>query len=160
RMRAEQREDLPGLAMLLVMDKSGSMQGDKVQLAREAAIAAVELLGPRDDVGVIVFDGNAHWAVDLQSAGNQMAIVRAIEMIAVGGGTNIFPALVMAYDSLATHAAATKHVVLLTDGHSQPGDFPGIVERMALDRITVSTVAVGDGADAALLEEIARWGRG
>ena len=160
RMRAEQREDLPGLAMIIVLDRSGSMQGDRIELAREASIAAVELLGPRDEIGVVVFDSQAHWVVELQSAGNQLAIIQAIESIAVGGGTNIYPGLVAAHEALSIVRAANKHVVLLSDGHSQPGDFPGILDRMAADRITVSSIGVGEGVDANLLQDIARRGRG
>lgn len=160
RMRAEQREDQPGLAMVLVIDKSGSMTGDRITLAREAAVAAVEMLTPRDEVGVVTFDSSAHWAVPLQGAGNQLAIIQAIQGITPGGGTNIYPAMVEAYEALSGARAANKHVVLLSDGHSQPGDFSGITERMAMDRITVSTVGVGEGADAYLLQDIARWGRG
>src|SRR5690606_38557942 len=53
-----------------------------------------------------------------------------------------------------------KHVVLLTDGQSQPGDFQGIVDQMQSEQMTVSTVAVGEGADTVLLQDIARWGGG
>ncbi len=160
RMRAEKKKDTPSLAMMLVIDKSGSMGGDKIQLAKEAAIASVELLGARDYVGVVAFDGDPQWIVDLQSAGNQMGIIQTIESLQAGGGTSIAPALEEAGVSLATVPATFKHVVLLTDGHSQDGDYAGIVDRMASDLITVSTVAVGEGADTVLLQDIARWGRG
>jgi hypothetical protein len=50
--------------------------------------------------------------------------------------------------------------VLLTDGHSSPGDFEGITNQMVNELITVSTVGVGEGADGVLLQDIARWGRG
>src|SRR5690606_3182393 len=62
--------------------------------------------------------------------------------------------------SLAGVPATFKHAILLTDGHSQGGDYAGIVDRMVGEQITGSTVAVGEGADTALLEDIARWGRG
>jgi uncharacterized protein YegL len=146
--------------MMLIIDKSGSMNGEKIQLAKEAAIATVELLGPKDYIGVIAFDGDAYWAVDLQSASNGMGIIQTIEMIEAGGGTNIYPGLAEAYDALARVSATFKHAVLLTDGHSQPGDFAGIVDRMASELITVSSVGIGEGADTVLLQDIARWGRG
>ena len=56
--------------------------------------------------------------------------------------------------------AKLKHVIILTDGISSPGDFEGIAQAMAADRITVSTVALGGDADQELLEEIARIGNG
>lgn len=160
RMRSEKQKDTPSLAMMLIIDRSGSMNGEKIQLAKEAAIAAVELLGERDYVGVIAFDAEAYSVVDLQSAGNRAAIVQTIESIEANGGTSIHPALELANDALSQVTATYKHAVLLTDGQSQPGDFAGIVDRMAAGAITVSTVAVGEGADVVLLQDIARWGKG
>lgn len=160
RMRSEKKKDKPSLAMMLIVDKSGSMQGDKMELAKEAGIATVELLGERDYVGVIVFDGEAYWAVDLQSAGNTVALTQTIEMIEAGGGTNIYPALEEAYGALDQVTATFKHAILLTDGHSQQGDYNEIVQRMGDELITVSTVAVGEGSDTQLLQDIARWGKG
>ena len=160
RMRSEKKKDTPSLAMMLIIDKSGSMSGDKIELAKEASIATVELLNERDYVSVIAFDGDPYNVVDLQSAGNQMGIVQTISQIQAGGGTSIHPALAMAQESLFSVPATFKHVILLTDGHSQPGDFAGTIDRMAGESITVSTVAVGEGADGQLLEDIARWGKG
>lgn len=160
RMRAERKTDMPSLALMLVIDRSGSMQGEKIELAKEAAIAALEVLGDRDYVGVIAFDGEPHWAVDLQSASQRGGIVSLVEMIQAGGGTSMYPAMVEAHYALAQTHAALKHAVVLTDGHSMPGDFTGITDAMAADQITVSTVAVGEGADVNLLQEIARWGGG
>lgn len=159
RMRSEKKKDTPSLAMMLIVDKSGSMSGDKIELAKEASIAAVELLNERDYVGVIAFDHDPHNVVDIQGAG-KMGIVQTISQIQAGGGTSISPALAMAQESLFGIAATFKHVILLTDGHSQPGDFAGIVDQLAGDAVTVSTVGVGDGADGALLQDIARWGKG
>lgn len=160
RMRSEKKKDTPSLAMMLILDRSGSMTGEKIQLAKEAAIAAVELLGERDLVGVIAFDAEAYSVVDLQSAGNKAGIVQTIESIEANGGTSIYPALELTNEALSQVNATYKHAVLLTDGQSQPGDFAGMVNQMASGAITVSTVAVGEGADVALLQDIARWGKG
>ena len=160
KMRSERNKDEPSIALMLVIDKSGSMSGIKMELAREAAISSLELLGPRDSIGVLAFDGAAYWAVHLQSASNRAKAVGAIESIMAGGGTNIYPAMTEACDALTHASAAIKHTILLTDGHSQPGDFSGIVDRMRAQQITVSAVAVGEGADTTLLQDIARWGRG
>lgn len=159
RMRSEKKKDTPSLAMMLIVDKSGSMSGDKIELAKEASIAAAELLNERDYVGVVAFDNDPYNVVDLQGAG-KMGIVQTISQIQAGGGTSIYPALAMAQESLFGVAATFKHVILLTDGHSQPGDFAGIIEQLSGDAVTVSTVGVGDGADSALLQDIARWGKG
>lgn len=160
RVKSEKRKDTPSLSLMLVMDKSGSMNGEKIDLAREAAIASIELLNPKDYVGVIAFDGAAYWAADLQRASGGHAIIAAVESIEAGGGTSMYPALEEAYAALAQVPSTFKHVVVLTDGHSQPGEFATIVDQMAANSMTVSTVAVGEGADTMLLEDMARWGRG
>lgn len=160
RMRSEKKKDYPSLAIMLIIDKSGSMQGQKVELAKEAAIATVELLGPRDYVGVVAFDSEPYWVIDLQSAGNASGIIETISTIEASGGTSIYPGLLEAHDALSRVPAVLKHAVLLTDGQSQPGDFEGIVQQMVGEQITVSTVAVGEGADTVLLQDIARWGGG
>lgn len=160
RMRSEKKKDTPSLAMMLIIDKSGSMGGEKIELAKEAAMATVELLSERDYVGVVAFDGEPYWVVDMQSAANQMGIIQTIEQIDAGGGTNIHPAMVEANEALAMIPASFKHAILLTDGISQPGEFYGITNEMTNQMVTVSTVGMGEGADIDLLQDIARWGRG
>ena len=49
---------------MLLIDRSGSMGGEKIELAKDAAKAAVELLGPRDSIGITVFDDRAHTVSD------------------------------------------------------------------------------------------------
>ncbi len=160
KMKSEKKKDTPSLAMMLVIDKSGSMSGDKIELAKEAAIAAVELLSERDYVGVIAFDGDPYVINELQSAANKAGIVGNIERIEAGGGTAMYEPMVQAHEALAGVTATFKHCIVLTDGVSQPGDFQGITSQMANGQVTVSTVAVGQDIDAELLQSIARWGRG
>src|SRR6267142_2500910 len=59
----EKEKEKPSLAMVLVIDKSGSMGGIKMEMAKDAAKAAVELLGGNDKVGVIAFDADTFWVV-------------------------------------------------------------------------------------------------
>jgi hypothetical protein len=61
---------------------------------------------------------------------------------------------------LAGSDAAVRHVIAMTDGLTEPGDFSAILSTMADARITVSTVAIGSGADTEILDAIARLGRG
>jgi Ca-activated chloride channel family protein len=148
------------VAMIVVLDKSGSMGGQKIEMTKEAAKAPLALLKDTDGFGVVAFDYNFYWPVKFQPVANRAAISQAISTIIAGGETNIYPALREAYIQLAGATTQVKHVILLSDGRSLPDDFEGLTKKMADAKITVSTVAVGNGADRELLSQIAGWGHG
>src|SRR4029434_6144402 len=76
------------------------------------------------------------------------------------GGTDGYPALKESYQVLFDRPALLKHVIFLSDGQMTRGDFAGLLRRMAKDKITVSTVAIGKDADVPLMVDVAKWGRG
>jgi uncharacterized membrane protein len=158
--RYEKEKENPSLSMVLVIDKSGSMSGQPIQLARDAAVSAVELLGPRDRVGVIAFDGNARVISEMTSAANASSISEAIRRINAGGGTNLYPAMIVGKEMLSNSASKVKHMIILSDGQSMPGDFEGAADEMSGMSITVSTVALGMGSHRALMKRIAEIGKG
>ena len=158
--RYEKEKEKPSLAIVLVLDKSGSMSGEPIDLARQAAKAAAELLSPQDRIAVLGFDSEPFLACDMTSAADIGRIHAAIDSIAAAGGTNMFPAMQEAQELLERTVAKLKHCIILSDGMSMPGDFQGLTADMAANRITVSTVAFGQGADRQLLSAIAQIGRG
>ena len=156
----EKKKETPSLAIVLVIDKSGSMGGIKIELAKAAARATVELLGKRDKIGVVAFDGSPFWIAEMHDASDKMYLSDQIGSITASGGTNLYPALEQAYFALTETTAKLKHVIVLSDGQSQDGDWYGIASSMRNERITISTVGIGSGADMNLLGNLANWGGG
>ncbi|MBX6312117.1 MAG: VWA domain-containing protein [Isosphaeraceae bacterium] len=156
----EKEKEKPSLAMVLVIDKSGSMGGEKIELAKEAAKSAIELLGPNDKVGIIAFEGDVFWVSDVHPCSDKGYVLDRVASIEAGGGTNMYPAMEEAFEALTKTQAKLKHVIILTDGISAPGDFEGCAASMRSAQITCSMVGVGEGCDQALLEEIAKIGGG
>lgn len=156
---------IPQVALVLIIDKSGSMgeqdaTGSKLDAARRAAAATLELLAPGDLVGVLAFDVQPHWVQPLGPASDPVGLMRRMAHLAADGGTDLGPALQEALESLRRVRAMVRHAIVLSDGKSNPADFEAMTRRAAAEGITVSTVAIGPDADAALLAAIARWGRG
>ncbi len=159
-MDSERRRDQPSLAIALVIDKSGSMNGASMDLAKEAAIATAEMLSPDDYISVVGFDSQPTRVVRMQSARNRLRIIRDIGRLAARGGTAIFPALDMAYQDLSVTRARIKHVILLTDGQTQESGIPALAQVMRAEGITVSTVGLGGDVNRALLSQVADLGGG
>lgn len=154
------------LGMIMVIDRSGSMDGgnygvSKMEMAKEAAIRSLNSFMPGDCVGVIAFDDIAEWAVPFQSVQDNIEDIRmGIGSIQPGGGTSILPSLNEAYNMLKDANTKQKHIILLTDGQAEQTGYDGIIEKMNASGITLSTVAVGTGADTLLLQRLANQGSG
>ena len=149
-----------GAVVILIIDKSSSMEGRKIELARLAAIGVVENLRPIDQVGVIIFDNSHQWAVPLRKAEDRTLIKRLIAGIIPDGGTQIAPALAEAYRRIQSAQGAYKHIVLLTDGISEEGDSMSLSKDAQQKRVTISTVGLGQDVNRAYLEKIAQMAGG
>ena len=144
-----------GTAVVLIIDKSSSMEGRKIELARLAAIGVVENLRPIDSVGVLIFDNSFQWAVPIRKAEDRATIKKLISGITPDGGTQIAPALTEAYQRILPQTAMYKHIVLLTDGISEEGDSMALTKEALANHVTISTVGLGQDVNRAFLEKVA-----
>lgn len=165
-MRIPDELRVPTAAIAIVLDRSGSMNESagggqsKQGVANEGAAIAIATLDPLDYLTVIAFSGHASTIVPVGRVGDAKSIVRQVRGITSDGGTNMGPALRDAHAALRSVEADVKHVICLTDGRSMPDDFIGIAREMRRGGITLSTIAVGQDIDGALLAEMAREGGG
>jgi len=144
-----------GTCVVLVIDKSSSMEGRKMEMARLAAVGVVENLKPDDHVGILIFDNSYMWDVPIRAADNKNLIKREIGGIQADGGTQIAPALNDAYRKILAVDAAYRHIVLLTDGISEEGDSMGLSRDAQANRVTISTVGLGQDVNKQYLEKLA-----
>jgi Ca-activated chloride channel family protein len=149
-----------GTAVVLIIDKSSSMEGRKMELARLASIGVVENLRPIDSVGVLIFDNTYEWAVPIRKATDRNTIKRLIAGIQPEGGTQIAPALREAYQRIIPESAVYKHIVLLTDGISEEGDAMATAAEAKRNRVTISTVGLGLDVNRAFLNKVAAGAEG
>ncbi|MBF0678817.1 MAG: VWA domain-containing protein [Devosia sp.] len=159
-------QDAPEVAMVFVLDRSGSMQqavgqANRLDVAKMATVSATELLNPQSRVGIIVFDAEARTVLPMTRLADAPGAVEAsLSGFDPGGGTDILPGLKEAIELLRTIDAQAKHVVVMTDGLSQPTDYTQVVGELRELGATVSAVAIGQGADSAAAREIAALGGG
>lgn len=159
---------IPEAAIVIVLDRSGSMADSVLgsarsqqEIAGEAAARAVESLEATDLVGVISFSSTPTTEVKLGPNSNPERTTSRIRGITSNGGTALAPAMRSAQSQLKDAEAKTKHVIILTDGRSQNAEIlPMIAEAMRDDGIRVSTIGVGDASDNDTLERVAQRGGG
>jgi len=151
-----------GLALALVVDRSGSMQGEAIALAREAVKGAMDVLGEQDQAGVHIYADTSGWVVPFwkMTKQNKESAFRAIDQITAISGTNMNLALEKAARALAEVSAERKHIIVMTDGISIPADFMATARKIHDAGITLSTIALGAEAEPNLLSDIAQVGEG
>jgi Ca-activated chloride channel family protein len=164
-MQAEDKNRKTSLGIILVLDKSKSMGGlvegrTKLEIAIDAAIASLSWLKQQDLVGVVAFDTKARPVIPIAGKVNKSQVSERLKSINFGGKTNIYPGLDLAYKWLTKSAADIKHVLLLSDGRTEKGNFTDLLDKFAAAKITVSAVGIGPDCDRQLLNLISQRGKG
>jgi Mg-chelatase subunit ChlD len=159
------------LAMVVALDRSGSMAapvGDgrtKMDLANLGTCAAIDTLGPYDEVGVVAIDSAPHVITPLTSAENKEAICGQVRTIrSLGGGIFTYTALVAAARIVQVSDKGTRHIVLFADAADaeEPGDYQRLLAALEPAGVTVSVIGLGSESDkdADFLKDVAARGHG
>jgi Ca-activated chloride channel homolog len=152
-------------AVVLVIDKSGSMRDDnRIIFAKEAAKAVARQLKDIDLLGVVGFDDSPFVVVYLESMARLRSVVGAqIDRLKPGGQTYFLPAMLEAKRQLERVNASRKHIMLLSDGvtRGSQSELVDLVSTMRSDsKITTSAVAISNEADIRIMKRIAQYGGG
>jgi Ca-activated chloride channel family protein len=147
------------LNLSLVLDKSGSMQGKKIQNLREAAKLVVDRLGAQDTISIVAFSDRKYLIAGSQSVADKEALKKKIDRIRDGGGTAISGGMSQGLAELDKTLAPDRvsRMLLLTDGQTF-GDEKQCKKlgKQAGDRgIIVNALGLGDDWNEDLLDDIA-----
>jgi Mg-chelatase subunit ChlD len=116
----EARRKHEDLDLVLLVDRSSSMRGQKIEVSKSAALATLDLMDPEHRLAVVAFDAQPHDVVPLMTVGNKHEAENLIARMTSSGQTNIYNALLRAQALLAESKAKTKHIILLSDGLTSP----------------------------------------
>lgn len=151
----------------IVLDKSGSMQGDKIRHAKEAAIMAINQLGPQDIVSVVTYDTTVSVVVPATKVINKNNIATMIRQIRANGSTALFAGVSKGADELRKYISANRvnRVILLSDGLANvgpqsPSELGQLGSSLAKEGISVTTIGLGLGYNEDLMTQLAGFSDG
>lgn len=156
-MELDSKKVLPPGAVVLVMHGMEFNNGNEV--ARECALGVLNALGPLDEMGVVLWDGNERWLFPLQAVGDKKALGRQIAGMNQGDLGSFQGVMTMAHQALQKSHASLKHIIVFSDGDPAPPSDPLLADIVS-DRITVSTVLISGHAGPDTMIRMAELGKG
>jgi Ca-activated chloride channel family protein len=155
--------------LVVLLDRSGSMEGSAIAHARASTQALLERLGRLDRFALVTYSNGARLDIPLELARGdaQQRWSRQVAAIAAGGGTDMASGLDLAHRLIARsrESGRSARLILISDGHANQGDAtPEGLRHRAVRAIAteyvLSTVGVGDGFDERLMTSLADAGTG
>ena len=156
-MELSSKKVLPSGALVIACHATEFPNGN--EWARQIAYAALDALGPQDEMGITLWDGSNHWLFPLAKVGNKVQMGRQIAGMMPGDMPNFQPIMELGYEGLKKSKANLKHMVVFSDG--DPGaPTQELVNSIVKDRITISTVMIGGHVQPSTMQWMADAGRG
>ncbi len=146
---------MPKAALAIVLHTCEFADGNT--WAKRIAKEAIKVLGAQDEVGLLDYEGTGmHWVFQLRPAGDFQQLVPLINQADPGDMPSFAPAMQQAFDALSANDAASKHVIIISDGDPSPPP-PALVQAYIDKKITLSIVIVNPhgGVDISLMHAVA-----
>lgn len=145
-------EQHPPVNLCIVLDRSGSMEGQKIEQAKEAAVEAVRRLGPGDIFSLVIYDSGVQTVIPAQHVENPVSIISRIRQIRAGGSTALFGGVSQGASEIRKNLTsdAIHRIILLSDGLANVGPrSPEELGRLgaALIKEDISVTTIGVGTD-------------
>lgn len=161
--RRAQPNQRPPVNLALVIDRSGSMGGERIEHARAAALEALRRLAPDDILSLVTFDSRVNTLVPARRVGDGLAFERAIESITVGGTTALHGGVVQGANELRKNLENPRYVhrlILLSDGAANvgprsPAELGALGAELMAQGVSVTTVGLGLGYNEDLMAALA-----
>jgi Ca-activated chloride channel family protein len=161
--KLENKDKRAPVNVAIVLDKSGSMQGEKIAKAKDAAIAAIERLEPRDIVSVVAYDSTVRVIVPATKMTEKKSVIQQIHRIEAGGSTALFAGVSKGAEELRKflNKDRVNRVILLSDGLANvgpqsPSELGELGASLRKEGISVSTMGLGLDYNEDLMTRLAR----
>lgn len=166
-LKQQQEQDRIPANIAIVLDKSGSMQGEKLQRAKEAAVMAIKRLNGEDIVSVVSYDSRVNVIVPATKVTDKKQIFSAINQIRANGNTALFAGVSKGAKELRKFLDLNKvnRVILLSDGlanvgPSTPNELGSLGLSLAKEGMSVTTIGLGLGYNEDLMTQLAGFSDG
>ena len=158
----------PSQAVQIVVDRSGSMDGGRLESAKGSLLKLIDRLAPQDYFGIVSFDDTALVEVPTRKMSDHHlpTLRKSIRELHTGGSTDISAGYLLGLREVnRIHAEGGATLLLISDGHANAGErdprfFADVSSKSATEKVTTSTIGIGTGYDETILESLAKGGGG
>ncbi len=155
-------EDRPAVNVAIVLDRSGSMSGEKIERAKEAAKMAIDRLAEKDIVSIVTYDHTVNVLLPATKVTDKAYIKNEISKIQPGGNTALFAGVSKGSTEVRKFLEDNRvnRVILLSDGlanvgPSSPSELANLGESLSKEGMTITTIGLGLGFNEDLMTQLA-----